>query len=197
MLGKIDAQRWLDWTYQRVLTTKTSRHLKKLGHVRNCIELDRRQREEVVGRDLQVRHRLFSKPHDIGLMIDCRNYSQEARRGGDYSGSHERYRKPARSTAPLPMYVTTWYVQGRLETISTPSAASSTILWGSVAVIRIESVDGLEMRRKNGRWFQTAPYTNSTHRAFSTRASPQRTERVVEYILLLPCVVSEARRLSC
>ena len=95
------------------------------------------------------------------------------------------------------MYVTTWYVQGRLETISTPSAASSTILWGSVAVIRIESVDGLEMRRKNGRWFQTAPYTNSTHRAFSTRASPQRTERVVEYILLLPCVVSEARGVSC
>ena len=109
-------------------------------------------------------------------MIDCRNYSQEARRGGDYSGSHERYRKPARSTAPLQKYATTWYVQGRLEIISTPSAASGTILWGTVAVVRIESVDGLEMRRKHGRWFQPAPYTNAIHHTFSIRALPQREE---------------------
>ena len=85
-----------------------------------------------------MRHRLLSRVHEIVLMLDFRKCKKH--------DELETVQGPTKDTAKkhVSLRPTTWYLPGRSEILSTPSAARGTISWGSLGVIRTESVDGLE-----------------------------------------------------
>ena len=81
---------------------------------------------------------------------------------------------------------TTWYLQGRSEISSTPSAASGTTLWCSVGVIRIKLADGLETRYVG---FIAPHKPTLSHISRRESNTPQR--GIFEDIVLLPAVCPE------